>query len=127
MSPRLAKQPKQAKRQRTTKPLVPRGLTERQWVIGLLVVSGLLLLATFRGCILPSGVGPKAKPSPSPSAVATAAPTTAPTNQQTYTVESGDSLSRIAQKVGVSLDALLQANGLNRNSILQVGQQLRIP
>ena len=35
-----------------------------------------------------------------------------------YTVVSGDSLSRIARKNGVSLQALMTINGMNSNSII---------
>ena len=44
-----------------------------------------------------------------------------------YVVKSGDSMTRIAQIHGVSLAALLQANGLNNNSIIRPGQKLSIP
>ncbi len=45
---------------------------------------------------------------------------------QEYTVESGDNLWSIAEKFNISLDTLLWANDLNKNSLLQVGQQLVI-
>lgn len=103
----------------------PRGLTERQWVLGLLVASGLLLLIIFRGCILPTGVGPKQKPAgTTPSTTAPAVPTV---NDSEYTVVAGDNLSKIAEKLGVSVEALRQANNLDRSSILQVGQKLKVP
>lgn len=44
----------------------------------------------------------------------------------TYIVKSGDSLSELAQRFGVSLAALKFANELADN-VIQVGQQLRIP
>lgn len=47
-------------------------------------------------------------------------------DKYTYTVKSGDNLTVIAQKHGVTVDALKQANGL-KGSALQVGQKLRIP
>jgi len=43
-----------------------------------------------------------------------------------YTVKRGDSLSEIAQRYGVTLAALKQANNINGNTI-QVGQVLQIP
>lgn len=141
---RLVKQPKeppdqppkkQRPRQHTSEPkaapegstaAVRRGLSERQWVISLLVVSALLLLLTFRGCILPSGVGPKSKKVVQPSS--TPAATTQPeAGANEYTVKPGDNLGKIAQGCGISLETLLQANKLNRSSILQVGQKLQIP
>jgi peptidoglycan endopeptidase LytE len=44
-----------------------------------------------------------------------------------YTVQSGDTLSGIASRFGVSLTALLDANHLTATSLIQVGQVLRIP
>jgi len=69
---------------------------------------------------------------------ATAAPTmsagtgTAPVEsastggEQTYTVKSGDYLSKIAVQFGISIKALRVANGLKTDS-LKVGQKLKIP
>lgn len=52
----------------------------------------------------------------------------APAAQATsYTVRSGDTLSQIAQRHGVSQRALLAANGLRDADTLRVGQRLRIP
>jgi LysM repeat protein len=45
----------------------------------------------------------------------------------TYVVRSGDTLSHIAARKGVSLAALLKANRLSSHAVLQVGQKLRIP
>ncbi len=45
----------------------------------------------------------------------------------TYVVVSGDTLSGIAQDFGVSLQDLLDANNLDINDIIYVGQQLIIP
>ena len=45
----------------------------------------------------------------------------------TYTVVAGDSLSRIASKAGVSLDALLTANGFQRTSVIVPGQSIALP
>ncbi|MBS3779345.1 MAG: LysM peptidoglycan-binding domain-containing protein [Desulfovermiculus sp.] len=44
-----------------------------------------------------------------------------------YEVKSGDTLWGIAQKFNLSLSSLVQANGLNKNTPLQVGSQLYIP
>lgn len=54
----------------------------------------------------------------------------APTASQgatTYTVKSGDSLSSIAQRYGITWQELAQANGLTASSRLSVGQKLIIP
>jgi LysM repeat protein len=44
-----------------------------------------------------------------------------------YTVRSGDTLSEIAARYGVSVGALRTANGLGQSSVIRTGQQLRIP
>ncbi|MBN2068060.1 MAG: LysM peptidoglycan-binding domain-containing protein [Opitutales bacterium] len=49
------------------------------------------------------------------------------TTQSTYKVQRGDNLSKIARSNGVSLEALLGANGLSKTSTIYVGQELIIP
>jgi murein DD-endopeptidase MepM/ murein hydrolase activator NlpD len=44
-----------------------------------------------------------------------------------YTVESGDTLSSLAEQFGISLDTILWANDLSRKSALKIGQKLVIP
>jgi len=46
---------------------------------------------------------------------------------ETYTVKKGDSLWAISKRYGVSVNELYSANGLNKNSVLRVGQQIQIP
>ncbi len=57
----------------------------------------------------------------------TASPTPAPTGGATYTVLPGDWLSRIADRHGISLAALLAANNLSATSMIHPGQRLTIP
>jgi LysM repeat protein/peptidoglycan/xylan/chitin deacetylase (PgdA/CDA1 family) len=45
----------------------------------------------------------------------------------TYTVRSGDTLGEIADAHGVSLDTLLELNGLDRSSIIYPGDVIRLP
>ncbi len=52
--------------------------------------------------------------------------TTLPT-EQTYTVKKGDNLTKIARAQGVTLSDLMAANGLKKDSIIQIGQTLIIP
>ena len=42
-----------------------------------------------------------------------------------YTVRSGDTLSGISRKLGVSIDRICQLNNIRRTSILRIGQRLR--
>lgn len=46
---------------------------------------------------------------------------------QSYTVQPGDNLSRIAQRFGVSMEAILRANAIANPRLVVVGQVLRIP
>ncbi|HEY8108507.1 MAG TPA: LysM domain-containing protein [Patescibacteria group bacterium] len=105
-----------------------RGMSERQWFIGLLVVSALLLLVAFRGCVLPSGIGPKEQEKrPAQQEQTTPTPVSTAASGSTYTVQAGDNLGKIAQKTGASIDAIAEENGITRNTILRVGQELKIP
>ncbi|WP_409300411.1 LysM peptidoglycan-binding domain-containing protein [Peribacillus sp. SCS-155] len=62
-------------------------------------------------------------------------PVQAPANQEqpatqpttTYTVQSGDTLWKIAQKLGVTTQAIIDANKLDPTKYLYVGQKLNIP
>ena len=44
-----------------------------------------------------------------------------------YTVQSGDSLTRIARKYGLTQSELQKANGISRPNLLRPGQKLKIP
>ena len=64
--------------------------------------------------------------STTPAASTTAAPGGTPGQGQSYTVEAGDSLSRIAERFNTTQQAIRDANpGLT--DTLQIGQILRIP
>lgn len=71
----------------------------RQWVMALAVVA--VTVPTL------------AHPHPKPTTV--------------YEVKDGDTLGRIAKRFGVSLRALIDANGLQRPDALRLGQRLAIP
>ena len=53
--------------------------------------------------------------------------TPAPSTSASHTVAAGDTVSGIAQRHGVTTDAILSANGLSRSSIIYPGQTLAIP
>lgn len=65
-------------------------------------------------------------PSPAP-APTSASKTSSPSVSRYHTVQAGESFWSIAQKYGVSVDALCRANGLTLKSTLYPGQRLRIP
>jgi len=45
-----------------------------------------------------------------------------------HVVEAGDTLNRISQRYGVTVEAIMQANGFaDRNRILRIGERLVIP
>jgi 2',3'-cyclic-nucleotide 2'-phosphodiesterase/3'-nucleotidase len=76
---------------------------------------------TERPTAAPS-IAPSASPSPQP----TPEPTPAPT-QVVYVVKSGDQLSRIAKKYGVTVAAIQAANNIKDPNLIRVGQKLIIP
>lgn len=55
------------------------------------------------------------------------APAQAPASPTTHVVAAGETLSAIAQKYGISLQALVEANNLADPSLIAVGQRLTIP
>ena len=63
---------------------------------------------------------------PAKQPVRQAAPTQTTSAGSIYTVQSGDTLSRIASRSGVSVSALKKANGLDK-SVIRIGQKLSIP
>ena len=63
---------------------------------------------------------PTPTPAPSPTATSGAGP-------QQYTVEPGDSLSRIANRFNVTVEALQAANDIDNPSSIVVGQVIVIP
>lgn len=61
---------------------------------------------------------------------ASAAPASAPAEaggETTHIVQAGQTLTSIAARYGVSVSALMQANGLRNQDFIYVGQRLRIP
>ena len=53
--------------------------------------------------------------------------TPAPAVAASYTVKAGDSLEKIARKVGTSPEKLAKSNGLKTTSVIQPGQKLKVP
>jgi hypothetical protein len=48
------------------------------------------------------------------------------TSAEFYTVRAGDTLGKIARKFGISVESLLEMNGLTKKSILHLGDRLRV-
>lgn len=85
---------------------------------------------------------PRPRPTPTPIPTSTWTPTWTPTPTSTptptitptptpsffvHTVEAGDTLIGIALAYGVPLEAILEANDIDRDSILHIGQELIVP
>lgn len=76
---------------------------------------------------------PNPVPTPTPSPTITPQPTPTATPQQTtpaptYTIQSGDTLSKIASKYGTTVDALLTANPQIKNKdLIYANAQLNLP
>jgi LysM repeat protein len=85
-----------------------------------IVLSGSSIAITPVSNVTPAA--PKADP---PSTPPTSAP--APVISNTYTIRSGDTVTSIAARFGVTVDAILSANGLTRTSIIYAGRTLTIP
>ena len=69
---------------------------------------------------------PVITPAPTSSTVVTT-PSSMDQAAQTYVIQSGDTLSVIAERFGVSIDALSQANGIEDVNTIRPGQELIIP
>ena len=73
-------------------------------------------------------------PTSGPTASGTAAPTPAragtavPGGSRVHVVGSGDTLTRISQMYGTTVDAIMAANGFtDRSKVLHIGDKLNIP
>jgi LysM repeat protein len=80
------------------------------------------------GAVNPSP--PQSTPVPAPTAAsATSAPPLAPpaAGQQTHIVQAGENLFRIALRYGVTMQAIMAANGMSNPTLIYAGQQLVIP
>lgn len=64
-------------------------------------------------------------PAPAPAATAAPAAPTVQTSSSTYTVQSGDTLSKIARQFGTTVDTLMQLNGLS-STVIYVGHTLAV-
>lgn len=95
-------------------------LTANQLSLNSLIFPGMKLIVPAGGKLPTATRTPKA-PSKAPAKAPAAA------KPATYTVESGDSLSGIAQSFGVSLTSLLATNRLSSSSLIYPGMALTLP
>jgi nucleoid-associated protein YgaU len=99
--------------------------------------AALALTLTVAGCggddeAEEDAIMPPATPSPTAEPAPEVEPTPEPEEEaagaaQTYVVESGDTLSGIAQRFGVTVDAIVEASGLEDPDRLAIGDELTIP
>jgi LasA protease len=77
----------------------------------------------------PAAVSPDYAPTPTfiPTPNPTRTAVIDPTEEQIYIVQRGDSLSGIAQRYGVTVESLVEANSIPNENILHAGQALIIP
>lgn len=96
----------------------------------------LALILGAAGCNLPERTVVTATPGPSPSPAATAPSGSVPPAQEScvapvdwpeYTVQPGDTLTRIVDLTGSTIEELVAANCLENPDRLERGQTLRVP
>lgn len=77
----------------------------------------------------PAAEAAAATPAPTlqPTTAAAVAATAVPVSGARYTVQQGDTLSRIAATTGVSAEAIMAANNLSNANVIVAGQELIIP
>ncbi|MGE3267331.1 MAG: LysM peptidoglycan-binding domain-containing protein [Chloroflexota bacterium] len=120
------------------------------WVLGAVLVIGVIALFFALRFVFDSSGGtasttptpqPSASPLPGPAAISSPPPFVIPSpspsptpplsaapQQRVHVVEGGDTLNRIAQRYGVTVEGIMQANGFtDRNRILRIGERLMIP
>jgi LysM repeat protein len=131
------------KEQRSRVPQISHG--DLTWPV--LIILGMAVLWLWKPwqaeepqAVAPATAVATSTPTPRPTATYVSAPTatplvsptpaptaTLPPNQTRHTVQMGETVSTVAKKYGATTNAILQANGLNANSIISVGQELIIP
>lgn len=99
-------------------------LTANRLTLNSVIHPGQQLIVPEGGSVPGAATPASPKPAPKPTPKPAPAPATPAAK---YTVRSGDSLSGIAQTVGVSLASLLSANQLSASSLIYPGMQLTLP
>jgi len=76
---------------------------------------------------IPGAAAPAASAPAAPAAPAPAPPAAPSAGGTAYTIVAGDTISAIAKRHGVSISAVLGANGLSASSIIYPGQTITVP
>ncbi len=93
-----------------------------------MTVEEIASLSIGQELIIPSEEPEGEAPEATPSAEETATPTVTPLAEgEVYIVEEGDYPGLIAEKFGITVEELMDANGITDPTGLQVGQELIIP
>ncbi|MGQ0601174.1 MAG: LysM peptidoglycan-binding domain-containing protein [Anaerolineales bacterium] len=96
-------------------------LRDANGLAGTTIFVGQQLIIPEDGVITPPTPTPEPDPAPQPS------PAPQPISGATYTVQRGDTLFRIATRLGVNMWELAAANQIRNPSLLYIGQVLVIP
>lgn len=103
----------------------------RGWAPALALLFVILLAGCGRSASDTDVAGVTVSRTESTTAPAVVAPTTAataaPTTQATYVIQSGDTLSVIAERFGIKTAALAEFNAITDVNSIKVGQEIRIP
>ncbi|MGB9593807.1 MAG: LysM peptidoglycan-binding domain-containing protein, partial [Anaerolineae bacterium] len=121
---------------------------QRESVLPIALVLAALVALTALAAVLPRAAGqptvasptpaatamvespspsPRPTRTPSPTLTATPTPTFSPLPPIIHIVQKGESVGIIAKQYGVPERAVLEANGLEADSIIRIGQELIIP
>ena len=94
-----------------------------------IAIPGATIAAETVSSVTPAPQTPAA-PAPAPAPAEPTTPvvsTPAPVLSTTYLIKTGDTVSSIAKRFGVSIQSILDANGLTWSSIIYSGRSLTIP
>lgn len=80
-----------------------------------------------KGTTTPTPAPKPVDPAPAPESNQPSQPAPSTCTGVSYVIVSGDTVTKIANKFGVTIKSILDANGLSMNSIIYTGQKLEIP